>query len=87
MGELLGAAVLDAAGWVSHLAGEPQTALQALQRAAELEPDDPRVLYHLATVLLAAGQPAAAHDKFERVLSLDPEFPSARQIRLVLAHR
>ena len=81
------AAVLDAVGWVSHLAGEPLHALQALQDAAQREPDDPRILYHLAAVLLAAGQAAAAHDTFQRVLRIDPESPTAREIRVLLAHR
>jgi hypothetical protein len=37
--------------------------------------------------LLGAGQSSAAHDKFERVLTLDPRFPTAREIRTVLARR
>ncbi|HTV22225.1 MAG TPA: tetratricopeptide repeat protein, partial [Polyangiaceae bacterium] len=79
--------VLDALGWVSHLAGESDQALKELTRAAEQAPDNPRVLYHLGAALLGAGQPTEAHDKFERVLSLDPGFPTAREIRTVLAHR
>ncbi len=79
--------VLDALGWVSHLAGESAPAVRELERAAERDPDNPRVLYHLGAALLAAGQPAAAHDRFERVLSLDPSYPTARQIQTVLAQR
>lgn len=79
--------VLDAVGWVSHLAGESERSVAQLSRAAEQAPENPRVLYHLGAALLAAGQPRAAHDKFERVLSLDPTFPTAREIRTVLAQR
>ena len=79
--------VLDALGWVSHLAGDSVGALETLQRAAELAPENPVILYHLGAALLGAGQPAAAHAKFARVLSLDPTFPTAREIRTVLAHR
>lgn len=79
--------VLDALGWVEHLAGNSLKAVQDLQRAAERDPDNPRVLYHLGAALLGAGQPSAAHDRFERVLSLDPSFPTAREIRTVLARR
>jgi tetratricopeptide (TPR) repeat protein len=79
--------VLDATGWVSHLAGESERAIVTLQHAAEQDPDNTRVLYHLGAALLGGGQPAAAHDRFERVLSLDPSFPTARQIRTVLAQR
>jgi tetratricopeptide (TPR) repeat protein len=79
--------VLDALGWVQHLAGESESAIRDLSRAAEQDPENPRVLYHLGAALLGAGQPSAAHDRFERVLSLDPSFPTAREIRTVLAHR
>ena len=79
--------VLDALGWVSHLAGDSAGALDSLQRAADLSPEDPVILYHLGAALLGAGQPAAAHAKFARVLSLDPSFPTAREIRTVLARR
>jgi tetratricopeptide (TPR) repeat protein len=79
--------VLDALGWVEHLAGNSPKAVQELQRAADRAPDNPRVLYHLGAALLGAGQSSAAHDKFERVLSLDPTFPTAREIRTVLARR
>ena len=48
---------------------------------------DDVILYHLGAALLGAGQPAAAHVKFARVLSLDPAFPTAREIRTVLARR
>lgn len=79
--------VIDALGWVSHLAGDSQQAIRELGRAAEQDPENPRVLYHLGAALLAAGQPNDAHDKFERVLSLDPSFPTAREIRTVLARQ
>ena len=45
------------------------------------------ILYHLGAALLSAGQPAAAHARFARVLSLDPSFPTAREIRTVLVRR
>ena len=77
--------VIDAFGWVSHLAGESEQAIRELSRAADWAPHNPRVLYHLGAALLSAGQPLDAHDKFERVLSLDPSFPTAREIRTVLA--
>jgi tetratricopeptide (TPR) repeat protein len=80
-------AVLDAVGWVKHLGGDSENAARDLQRAVEQDPDNPRVLYHLGAALLGAGQASAAHERFERVLSLDPTFPTAHEIRLVLARR
>jgi tetratricopeptide (TPR) repeat protein len=79
--------VLDSVGWVKHLAGDSEGALSELERAAEQDPDNARVLYHLGAALLGAGQPVAAHDRFERVLRLDPSFPTAREIRTLLARR
>jgi tetratricopeptide (TPR) repeat protein len=79
--------VLDALGWVKHLAGDSAGALHELERASEQDPENPRLLYHLGAALLGAGQPVAAHERFERVLSLDPSFPTAREIRTVLARR
>jgi len=79
--------VLDALGWVSHLAGDMPRALKELELAAERDHENPRVLYHLGAALLAAGQPAAAHDRFTTVLRLDPAFPTAREIQTLLARR
>jgi Flp pilus assembly protein TadD len=79
--------VLDALGWVCHLAGDSERAIKELELAAEREHQNPRVLYHLGAALLAAGQPAAAHDRFTTVLQLDPAFPTAREIQTVLARR
>jgi tetratricopeptide (TPR) repeat protein len=79
--------VLDSLGWVYHLAGDSSRALEKLELAAEGDHENPRVLYHLGAALLAAGQPAAAHDRFMTVLRLDPAFPTAREIQMVLARR
>jgi tetratricopeptide (TPR) repeat protein len=48
-------------GYALWAAGEaPQRAVQCLARAAELSPQDPQVLRHLALAQEAAGDPAAA---------------------------
>jgi tetratricopeptide (TPR) repeat protein len=77
--------VLDALGWVTHLAGDSARALPYLEQAAEQRPDDPRVIYHLGASLLALGQTAAANEKLARVLLLEPSFPTASEIRFLLA--
>ncbi len=79
--------VLDAVGWVTHLGGESAAAIGQLQSAAELDSANPRPLYHLGAALLGAGQFAAANEKFAGVLRLDPLFPTANEIRLLLARR
>jgi tetratricopeptide (TPR) repeat protein len=77
--------VLDALGWVSHLGGDPARALVHLEPAAREAPENPRVLYHLGAALLGAGQVDAAHAKLALVLSLDPSFPTAREIHALLS--
>jgi tetratricopeptide (TPR) repeat protein len=79
--------VLDALGWVCHFAGDSTRAIEELELAAEGDHQNPRVLYHLGAALLAAGQPAAALERFTTVLRLDPTFPTAREIQMVLARR
>lgn len=79
--------VLDALGWVTHLGGAPEQALPHLEEAAQQEPANPRVLYHLGAALSGAGRAAAANTKLALVLSLDPLFPTAEEIRVLLARR
>jgi tetratricopeptide (TPR) repeat protein len=79
--------VLDAYGWVTHLAGEPVAALPYLEAASRATPGSATVLYHWGAALLAAGQSAAAGAKLTQVLELDPQFPTAQEIRGVLARR
>jgi len=79
--------VMDAFGWVSHLAGDPAGALSYLEAASKAVPTSASFSYHWGAALLAAGQLAAASEKLSRVLMLDPQFPTAREIRGVLARR
>jgi cellulose synthase operon protein C len=79
--------VLDSFGWVTHLAGDPAGALRYLEAASQAVPTSAPFLYHWGAALLAAGQSAVANEKLSQVLKLDPQFPTAREIRGVLARR
>jgi cellulose synthase operon protein C len=79
--------VLDALGWVTHLSGDPSKALGYLETAAGARPEDAEIIYHWGAALLAAGQPVEANQKLSQVLKLDPLFPTAREIRALLARR
>ncbi len=81
------AEVLDARGWITHLRGASERALPFLEKAVAQRPDEPRLIYHLGAALLATGQTAAANVQLARVLSLDPLFPTANEIRTLLARR
>jgi lipoprotein NlpI len=61
--------------------------LSSLEAASLARPDSATVLYHWGAALLAAGQSAAASAKLTQVLELDPQFPTAQEIRGVLARR
>jgi tetratricopeptide (TPR) repeat protein len=79
--------VLDSFGWVTHLAGDPAGSLRYLEAASQAVPTSASFSYHWGAALLAAGQSAAASEKLGQVLKLDPQFPTAREIREALARR
>lgn len=79
--------VLDALGWVTHLGGDPAAALPHLAAAASAVPSSALFTYHWGAALLAAGKPAEANERLAQVLKLDPDFPTAEEIRGVLARR
>lgn len=56
----------------SLAAGRAEAALAILRRAEAVSPDDPRVLRLQAAALLVAGRPAAAADRWRRLLRAGP---------------
>lgn len=64
--------------------GRPADAARCYRRAAALTPDDPRVLYNLATALIALGQTAEAETLLDQVIQLDPGDHDAWQNRSTL---
>lgn len=52
-------------------------ALQVMQKAADLVPDDPDVHNNLGSALRESGQRALAIVHFEKALALNPDFPDA----------
>jgi Flp pilus assembly protein TadD len=61
---------------LSRAAGADE-ALQLLQQAKLLAPDDPRVAAELGKALLSANRPQDALSEFGRSLALDPRNPQA----------
>ncbi len=66
---------LDTLGWVLFRTGDVNQAAIFLERADQLAPDSPTVLYHLAHVRLAQGQADAAKELLGRVLEGERAFP------------
>ncbi|MEO7386032.1 MAG: tetratricopeptide repeat protein, partial [Gammaproteobacteria bacterium] len=67
------APILDTAGWVQLHLGDQQRGLTLIRRAAELEPADRDIQYHLAVALAQTGQPAEGR----RILSALLKSPEA----------
>jgi tetratricopeptide (TPR) repeat protein len=60
----------DTYGWIAFRRGNLDTALSALEPAAEGLPKEPRVQYHLARTYAARGQDAKALAQFRKVVEL-----------------
>ena len=76
LGRLLTIAQMNYAwneGWTLFTRKEPVKALPHVERAAELAPDNPELLYDLAVIRLAAGKTDAALDALARALKLNPK--------------
>ncbi len=60
--------------------GETASALEHLERARTLTPDDPRTLFQLGRAYAAAHRTDDARQALERALTLDPRFAPARAL-------
>lgn len=75
---------LDTLGWVLFRTGDVNQAAIFLERADQLAPDSPTVLYHLAHVRLAQGQAETAKELLARVLEGDRAFPERARAQELL---
>lgn len=67
---------LDSLGWIHYQRGDYPRALQSLERAAELEPEEPVILEHLGDAYQRVSRPGDAAGAWRRaleVLALHPE--------------
>lgn len=67
------AELLDAIGTLYSRASDQKRALSAYERAVALAPNDPRLLFNLATVRRFVGALAAAESDYDRVIALRPD--------------
>ncbi len=74
-------AIVDSLGWVMLRQGNQQGAVQILERAAELRPDDPTINGHLGDAYEAAGRRLEAEYQWRRALLLNPEAAEAAALR------
>jgi len=66
-------AIVDSMGWVKLREGDTKAALRLLERAAELEPEDPSITGHLGDAYWDVGRHIEAEDQWRRALVLKPD--------------
>lgn len=71
---------LDTLGWAQFRSGDLRRASVNLTQAADLVPDEPEVLFHLASVRLAEGRRDDAVIWLKRALKLRPAMAKARRL-------
>jgi tetratricopeptide (TPR) repeat protein len=77
-------AIIDSLGWVTLRQGDPQAAVKLLERAVELQPEDPTINGHLGDAYWAVGRRLEATFQWRRALSLNPEPEDAARIEVRL---
>jgi tetratricopeptide (TPR) repeat protein len=77
-------AIVDSLGWVTLRQGDPQAAVKLLERAVELQPEDPTINGHLGDAYWAVGRKLEATFQWRRALTLNPEPDDAARIEVRL---
>lgn len=78
------AAYLNTFGWVAYKAGNLQTAIPALRRAAQMAPDSALLTYHHGVALIAAGQVEEGKGQVLAALRTNDSFSNAAEARQLL---
>ena len=61
-----GAEIADTLGWVYHLKGQRDQALELLRLAARMKPSDPALRYRLGMAAFASDNKALAEEELEK---------------------
>lgn len=78
--------IADTLGWLEFQGKDRQAALSDLQRAHDLDSNDPEISYHLALALDAAGKRADAKALLRSLLSRNVNFADIESARQLSAH-
>ena len=76
--------ILDTLGWVLNRRGAYVSALPELEEAAQISPDNPTILYHLADTLASLKRTADAKKQLKKALSLPGQFPDKQKAEALL---
>jgi tetratricopeptide (TPR) repeat protein len=66
-------AIIDSLGWIALREGDTARAVKDLEKAVELQPEDPTINGHLGDAYWAVGRRLEALYQWRRALSLNPE--------------
>ncbi len=83
LGRLLNLAQLNYAwndAWTLFTKGKAVEALSFMEKAAQIDPQHPEVLYDLAVIRLAAGQKDAALEALRRALTVNPKLKAQARV-------
>jgi spermidine synthase len=75
--------VLDTYGWILRKQKKTAKAIETLDKAAALLPNQPIVLYHLGAAHRDAGDGKRARELVAKALSISSDFPGAEDARLL----
>jgi tetratricopeptide (TPR) repeat protein len=77
--------VNDTLGWVYYKRNLPSLAVGPLEQSVKADPRNPTYQYHLGLVYTKLGEKGKARAALERVLTLQPNFEQANEVRKALA--
>jgi Flp pilus assembly protein TadD len=72
---------VDSLGWAYFRNGNYKDALRYVERAVQLQPQDPVLNDHLGDVFWKLGRSAEARAQWEKTLTLNPEPEDASRLR------
>jgi tetratricopeptide (TPR) repeat protein len=76
---------LDTRGWVQYKSGQYQAATALLRQAADKQPDDPTLRYHLAMAQLKNGDATSARGNLEAAVKSGRPFDELNEARAALS--
>ncbi|EJW21411.1 hypothetical protein IMCC14465_12070 [alpha proteobacterium IMCC14465] len=77
---------VDSLGWAFYRMKDFDTAVQFLEKATELEPDDPEIIDHLGDALWQSGRQIEARYQWRRALALEDESAKQKEIEDKIDH-
>ena len=78
------AEIIDTLGWIHHLKGNTEKAIEHLERARKALPQMPTVRYHLGAAYAKAGRTKEAKSELQEALAISQDFPEAQQATTLL---